>query len=93
MYSFWIQVHGLPLNQMTKENAEKIGNIFNGLLEIDLVSNEDVLVRLCLRIRVLIDTIKPLYEGFSNRKEDGSLERVRFRFERLPDFLSYVWHV
>ncbi|XP_057985277.1 uncharacterized protein LOC131170226 [Hevea brasiliensis] len=83
---FWVQVHGLSRNQMTRENALKIGKIFHGVLDTDLVSNYDVSIGTCMRIRVDVDKRKPLFVGFTNRSADGSLERVRFRFKRLPDF-------
>lgn len=79
--SFWLQVHGLPLNQMRRQNAERIGQMFKKLINVDLASNHDVSIGSCLRMRVEVDITKPLWEGFTNKKVDGSLERVRFRYE------------
>ncbi|KAJ9147920.1 hypothetical protein P3X46_030034 [Hevea brasiliensis] len=86
---FWVQVHGLPINQMTTQNARLIGNLFKNLLDIDMASNDDVSIGSCIRLRVEVDITKPMLEGFTNKRPDGSLERVRFRFERLPD-LCYM---
>ncbi|KAF2321691.1 hypothetical protein GH714_001482 [Hevea brasiliensis] len=41
--------------------------------------------RLFMRIKVEIAVNKPLIESFTNKRRDGSVERVRLRYERLPD--------
>ncbi|KAF2311097.1 hypothetical protein GH714_019478 [Hevea brasiliensis] len=71
---------------MTREDALKIGKIFHGVLDTDVASNDDVSIGTCMRIRVDGGTRKPQFEDFTNRRADGYLERVQFRFERLPDF-------
>jgi hypothetical protein len=35
--AFWVQVHGLPLDMMSKKNARSIGSCLGDLLEIDNV--------------------------------------------------------
>ncbi|KAF2310953.1 hypothetical protein GH714_018742 [Hevea brasiliensis] len=79
-----IQVHGLSLNQMTRQNAKQIASIFGGLLESDFAEDCDVSIGACLRIKVNIDVTKPLIESFTNKKA-SKMERVQFRYERLLD--------
>ncbi|KAF2284020.1 hypothetical protein GH714_018069 [Hevea brasiliensis] len=70
---------------MTTQNARLIGNLFKNLLDIDMASNDDVSIGSCIRLRVDVDITKPMLAGFTNKRPDGSLERVRFRFERAEN--------
>ncbi|KAF2306458.1 hypothetical protein GH714_018447 [Hevea brasiliensis] len=83
---FGIQVHGLLLHRMTKSNAQLIGNLFAGLIEVDFASTPDASVGSCMRLRVEVNINKPLLERFTSKKENGQLERIRFKFERLLEF-------
>lgn len=38
-----------------------------------------------LRIHILIDLEKPLPTGFNNKKINGSLSWIQFKYEKLPD--------
>ncbi|EEF42647.1 conserved hypothetical protein [Ricinus communis] len=64
--SFWIQIHGLPLNQMTLENAKMIGGLFEGLEEVDLTPDNQICWNSYMRLKVAVRVDKPLLEGFSN---------------------------
>ncbi|KAK3002237.1 hypothetical protein RJ639_021300 [Escallonia herrerae] len=66
---FWIRICGLPPNQMTKPNAEKIANKIGVLKEIDFTANGKISWFKYLRIRVEIDIQKPLHTGFNGNKE------------------------
>lgn len=57
--AFWVQIHGLPLEMTTQENAESIGKVMGNLLEIDPIFETNVSVKRFLRIRVEIDTTNP----------------------------------
>lgn len=70
---------------MTKQNASTIGKLFKILKDVDLASNHDVSVWCCMRMCVEVDVTKPLLEGFTNKKANGILERIRFLYERLSD--------
>ncbi|OMO95873.1 hypothetical protein COLO4_15631 [Corchorus olitorius] len=61
---FWIQIHNLPLDMMTKENAEKIGKILGKLNKVEDIMDGSGMRRVFLRIRVAIDISKPLCNGF-----------------------------
>lgn len=70
---------------MMRQNAKIIGKLFKRLEKVDIASNHDVSIGSCLRIRALIDVSKSLLKDFSNRKENGSLERICFQYKRLSD--------
>lgn len=83
---FWIQVHGLPLNLMTKENGTLIGANLGHTLFVENPISEDGRVSQFLRLRVLIDITKPLRQSFNVIRKSGNPLRVHFRYERLSDF-------
>lgn len=61
--AFWVQIHGLPREMLTINNAERIGKVLGNLLEVDKAAIFGVTLRSYLRIRVEIDIKKPLQEG------------------------------
>lgn len=91
---FWIQVHGLPISCMTKANASKIGKQFVELIEVERIDEKGglLLSRSSLRIKVMVDTSKPLLRGFFHKRaytEVGRLGEnlwINFKYERLSDF-------
>ncbi|KAH7834805.1 hypothetical protein Vadar_019912 [Vaccinium darrowii] len=91
---FWIQVHGLPISCLTKSNAIKIGKQFADFLEVDGMEENGglILSRSFLRIRVLVDTAKPLLRGFFHKRTNEGAARttdsvwINFKYERLSDF-------
>ncbi|KAK3006808.1 hypothetical protein RJ639_015769 [Escallonia herrerae] len=83
---FWIRINGLPPNQMTKVNAERIAGKIGNLKEIDFTSNGKISWLKYLRIRVEIDIHKPLYTGFSRRSDTQNRAWIGLQYERLPDF-------
>ncbi|KAI7984677.1 hypothetical protein LOK49_LG15G00352 [Camellia lanceoleosa] len=64
---FWVQVHGLPLDKMSKKHGETIKNRLGKLIAVEALSDGLFLGRSFLRIRVEIDgTIIPL-DGANSR--------------------------
>ncbi|KAI7992412.1 hypothetical protein LOK49_LG12G01664 [Camellia lanceoleosa] len=87
---FWVQVHGLPLDKMTKTHKVTIGNHLGKLITIEALSDGLLLVRSFLRIRVEIDVTKPLLQGFILHRRNPSGEamadvRVLYRYEKLSE--------
>ncbi|XP_040996158.1 uncharacterized protein At4g02000-like [Juglans microcarpa x Juglans regia] len=81
--AFWIQIHGLPLELVTQENAEKIGRVIGNLLGFDHIV---AFVKRFLRIRVEIDTSKPLLDGFILPQLNRQPAKITFKYERLSEF-------
>jgi hypothetical protein len=85
---FWIQVHGLPLQNMSVKNAISIGKGLGSLLKIDDVSGAEATFRSYLRLLVIIDVCKPLKPGFNFSRPDGSKSWVSLKYERLDIYCS-----
>jgi hypothetical protein len=64
MAPFWIQVHGLPLHNMSTKNAIVIGKGLGQLLKVEESGGVLSNFRSNLRILVEIDSNKPLMTGF-----------------------------
>ena len=60
--SFWVQIHGLPLRLMWKENDEAIGSTLGRMECIEETKTGDCRGH-CIRMRVDLDITQPLYRG------------------------------
>ncbi|KAK3012835.1 hypothetical protein RJ639_008614 [Escallonia herrerae] len=83
---FWIRIYGLPPNQMTKSNAERIGARIGELKDIDFTADGNFAWCKFLRIQVVLDIRQPIHTGFHRTKEASSTSWIHLRYERLPDF-------
>ncbi|KAK3012916.1 hypothetical protein RJ639_009673 [Escallonia herrerae] len=83
---FWIRIYGLPPNQMTKSNAERIGARIGELKDIDFTADGNFAWYKFLRIQVVLDIRQPIHTGFHRTKEASSTSWIHLRYERLPDF-------
>lgn len=84
---FWVQVHGLPLNYITKENGLKIGQVLGKFLYVygNVFDGKDF-CRKFLRIRAILDVTKPLLCGFWVRRAGLSDIWIEFKYENLGIF-------
>jgi hypothetical protein len=82
----WVQIHGLPLQNMTTLNAIKLGKTLGKILEVENGHITGIIYSHHLRIRVEIDTSKPLAQGFNLPRLDRAPIWVRFLYERLADY-------
>ncbi|GKV01373.1 hypothetical protein SLEP1_g13930 [Rubroshorea leprosula] len=79
--SFWVQAHGLNLDQLTYNNALVAGRSMGVLETAENPVINNVLGRAFLRFTVQIDVTKPLAAGFwSNGKW------IDLKYERLSDY-------
>lgn len=79
---FWVQIHNIPPNRQNLDNAQKLGAFIGDFVEYD---NRQTLKNF-LRVRVNINTLKPLKSGTFIKRKDGSTWWLAFKFERLFDF-------
>jgi hypothetical protein len=80
---FWIQIHGLPLYNMSSKNAIAIGKGLGNLLEVEDASGAYSTFRSYLRISVEINSLKPLKHGFPLARPDGSSSWVSLRYSEV----------
>jgi hypothetical protein len=73
---------------MTARNAASIGLSLGKVLDVENCSTKGIIVTHHLRIRVAIDTCKPLVLGFSLPRPGRSASWVRFLYEHLVDYCT-----
>lgn len=81
--SCWIQIHDIPFKYMTEETVKEIRETIG-----PLIYPRDVLEwkgGMFLRIRVKIDTTRPLCHGRRVTFEEGLERWVTFQYKRLPN--------
>lgn len=83
--SFWVQVHDLPIQHMSKANAEAIGSTLGIVEQVDTGPTRDCRGR-CLRARINVDISQPLCRGRMVDIGDSSPSWVSFQDERMPIF-------
>ncbi|KAL0461291.1 UNVERIFIED_CONTAM: hypothetical protein Slati_0016700 [Sesamum latifolium] len=89
---FFVHVHELPLNRMTREMAEFIGNQIGQFKDVDL-DNGGRPWGASLRIRVGINVTKPLRRILRLRTTLGIEATISFSYERLPNFCYWCGHL
>ena len=60
----WVQVHNLPIEYISKENAQNIGALLGKVLEVDFSSDGLVCMSRFLRVKVEFEVSKSLKSGF-----------------------------
>ena len=84
---FWLQFHGLPIDQLTDETAIMIGNTVGNVIHSQV--KEELIGGDFLRIRVNVEITKPLCRGRKVLLETGREIWVSFKYEKIPNF--YYW--
>ena len=85
---FWIQVHGLPLYNMTTKNAIAIGKGLGHLLKVEESGGVLSTFRSYLCILVEIDSNKPFNLGFNFSRHEGDATWIGLKYERLDVYCS-----
>lgn len=85
---FWIQIHGLPVEKMTRANTEIIGKRAGKLLAVEAESEGLLITRSFLRVKVELNITHPIPKGiWIRRKAESSLDIwISFKYEKLSDF-------
>ena len=82
----WIQVHDLPIEYMSKENAEEIGAMVGEVLEVDFTGNGGVCMSKFLIVKVEHKVEDPLRSGFFLDRSPQPDLWIQFKYERIADF-------
>jgi hypothetical protein len=85
--AYWDQVHKLPMDMMTVENAENIGASLGDLLVVDNADNLKPTRKSFLRFRVMLNLLNPLVPGFTHHRLPSAPIWIQYEYERLSDYL------
>ena len=88
---FWLQLHGLPIDHLTEENAILIGNTVGNVIHSQV--KEELVGGDFLRIRVSVETTKPLCRGRKILLDTGKEIWVSFKYEKIPNFCYWCGFV
>jgi hypothetical protein len=61
---FWVQLHGLPTQNMTTRNAIHIGKAIGSVLEVENCDTKGIICHQYLQVKVELNTSLPLIPGF-----------------------------
>ncbi|KAJ4847899.1 hypothetical protein Tsubulata_039500 [Turnera subulata] len=75
----WVQVFGLPPNQMTRRKAAMIGTLFASIVEVDLPLENSPFWGKFFKMKVMVGTANPLPTGFLNKSQGDSASWVSFQ--------------
>jgi hypothetical protein len=82
----WVQVHGLPLINMTLKVAISIGKGMGNLIKVDELNGDKKTFRSYLRLLVEFDVRNPLKPGFSFKRDGGESLLIFLKYERLDAY-------
>jgi hypothetical protein len=85
---FWIQIHGLPLENMTIKNAVAIGKGLGSFLKVDDNAGGKITFRSYLRVLIEIKVLEPLKPGFYFKRENEEPLWISFIYERLDFYCT-----
>jgi hypothetical protein len=88
LIAFWIQVHDLPFQFMTTQNAIHIGKGIGKILELDNDNSTGLICRRFIRLKVEINTLLPLASRFNMSCDGEDTRCISFLYERLDDYCS-----
>jgi len=86
--SFWVQVHGLPRQNMAIANSVIIAQRLGKILEVNDLENTGLICRPFLRFRVELDSAQPLIPGFHLPCPSREPLWISFRYERLGEYCT-----
>ena len=86
----WVRIEGLNPENLTRENTITIGEGIGQLTQVDDPDTPDAAVLGYLRVKVKIDTKKPLPSGFSFPIPSDPLHRVIFAMKNWAFSVTIV---
>ena len=82
----WVQVHNLPIEYISKENAQNIGALLGKVLEVDFSGDGLVCMSRFLRVKVEFEVSKSLKSGFFLDRDPLLDIWIQLKYERVIDF-------
>ncbi|KAJ1376438.1 Zinc finger, CCHC-type [Sesbania bispinosa] len=86
LVGFWVQIHGLPLDLMSINNASKLAGSIGIIQKVENPVVNGKLIRPFFRVRVMLNIKNPLPTGCWVPRRDLPRLWVMFRYERLQGF-------
>ncbi|KAF7806998.1 putative N-acetyltransferase [Senna tora] len=83
---FWIQIHGVPLQGYSEENAIKIAKKIGEVLNVENPIVDNKIIRGFLHVRVLINIKEPLITSFWVPRGNLPKTWVALYYEKLQDY-------
>lgn len=84
-YTFWVQIHDLPIKSMMSELGISIGNSIGKAVCVVESTNEGI-IGCFLCVRVTLDVSRPLGRGRKLKDNGVAVGWAPFRYERLLNF-------
>jgi hypothetical protein len=85
---FWIQIHGLPIINMTNKIALSIGKGLGNLITAEDSNSEKKTFKSFLRLLVEIKVCNPLKPGSTSQREGGEPLWIFLKYERLDIYCT-----
>ena len=82
----WIQIHNLPIEYMSKENAVEIGSLVGEVVDVDFTGDGEVCMCKFLRVKVEVKVDDPLRSGFYLDRSPHPDLWIQFKYERVAEF-------
>lgn len=82
--TFWVQIHGLPMNMLDPEPAVEIGETISTISRSE--HSNDMVGGDFLWVRVEVDVTKPLCRGRKIAINNTDVVWAAFKYEKLPNF-------
>lgn len=79
----WVQIHGIPLDSFSTTNTAKIASYIGEVLEVENPLVDGHLLRTFLRVKVRLNTMKPLLTGFWIPRKDLPKTWVFIKYEKM----------
>lgn len=83
---YWIQIHGMPLELLSKDNATRAGSRIGEVLEVEDPFQGTSIIRSFLRVRILLNVKNPLIVGFWIPRQQHTKVWIQVKYEKLMDF-------
>jgi hypothetical protein len=85
---FWIQVHGLPLINMTTKIVISIGKGLGNLIKVEDISSDKKTFRSFFRLLVEIEVCNPLKPGFTFHRDGGESLGIFLKYDKLDIYYN-----
>lgn len=84
--AFNVQIHGLPLDHITLDNAIEVGKALGNLIKVEEDPLYGLAFRKFIRLKVELDVTKPLQQGFKMPRLGNHEIWIAIKYEKLADF-------